>query len=119
MRGNVLEDRINVNAMPTPQAGQALPPDPAQKRTGTITLTFMLSILVVYLLWDVYVNRNKKVADVVDSKNISTNVYNIFAVGFAALIFFNLMKAFLVKVAAWRIPGLSWVAERALPLFQI
>lgn len=119
MRGNVLEERVNAIPQGPIVNANDIPQDPTQKRTGGITLGFVLTILAAYLVWDVVVQKNKRVGDVVDSKNISTNVYNIFAVGFAALIFFNLMKAFLVKIAAWNIPVISWIAERALPLFQI
>jgi len=118
MRGNVVVHeyapvREGVNQVGIPMDRDQ---DPARPR---VTLGFWLGLLAVYLIWDVIVQKNRKVGEVVDSKNIRTNLYNLVWVGFAAVIFLNGMKVLLVKLAAWNIPGLSWLAEKLVPLFQV
>lgn len=84
-----------------------------------LSLTFVLISLVVLILWDFIVLKFKKVGDVVDSKNIRTNAYNIVFISFAAAIGINLFKILFVKLAAWNIPVISWVSKQLIPIFQL
>lgn len=105
---------------PTPQGAQinaAVTPED-NGRAGVSTVRFWVGLLLLYLVWDWVVLRTKA-KDIVNPGNIRTNVYNLFFIGIAAVIFINGFKVLLVKVAAWEIPGVSWVAERLLPLFQL
>lgn len=108
-------------------AGLALAPEPLESGAinqvkdngGYLTLGFWLTLLAIYLFWDVVVTRNRNLTEVIDAGNIRTNLYNLFFIGFAAVIFVNGFKVLLVKIAAWNIPGVSWVAEQILPFFQL
>ena len=65
------------------------------------------------------VQKNRRVSEVVEGHNIRTNLYNLVWVGIAAVIFLNGFKVLLVKLAAWNIPGVSWLAGQLVPLFQV
>lgn len=80
---------------------------------------FWLGLGVLYLIWDYFVLKNKKVSEIVEPANIRTNLYNIVFIGFAAVIFINGMKVLLVKLAALKIPGISRLCQMLLPLFQL
>ena len=80
---------------------------------------FWLGLGVLYLIWDYFVLKNKKLNDVIEPANIRANLYNIVFIGFAAVIFVNGMKVLLVKLAAMNIPGISKLCQRLIPLFQL
>jgi len=109
-----------------PQPANKVPHDPpvAQRNNAindarpVTTLGFWVALLILYFLWDVIVLRSR-LRDTVEPGNIRTNLYNIFMIGMAAVIFINGMKVLLVKVAAWHIPGVSWLAAKLVPLFQL
>lgn len=90
----------------------------AEETQPKITLTFILSLLAVYFIWDIFIQKNKKVSDVIEPGNIRTNFYNLLAITLGVVIGVNLFKVLFVKLAALEIPGLSWLAKRALPLLQ-
>lgn len=106
-----------VNARPP--AELPTPATNAVEKDAGITLHFWLALAALYLVWDYFAVGNKKIREAVEPGNIRTNLYNLFAVGIAAVIFINGMKVLLVKVAAWEIPGLSWLAKKLVPLFQL
>ena len=85
---------------------------------GATTLGFWAGLIILYLIWDMVVLKTKAVK-VVEPANIRTNLYNLFMIGIASVIFINGFKVVLVKLAAWNIPGLSWLSEKLLPLFQL
>ena len=86
---------------------------------GTSTLGFWLGLGILYILWDFVVLGNKKIKETINPGNIRTNLYNIILIGVAAVIFINGFKVLLVKLGALEIPGVSWLAKKLLPLFQL
>lgn len=80
---------------------------------------FWLGLGILYVVWDYFVLKQKTLADVIQPSNIRTNLYNIFFIGFAAIIFINGFKVLLVKMASFNIPILSKLSSRLLPLFQL
>lgn len=86
---------------------------------GATTLGFWVGLAILYILWDYVVLRNTKIKEIVNPGNIRANLYNIVLIGMSAVIFINGFKVFLVKVAAWELPGVSWLAKKLLPLFQL
>lgn len=98
----------------------------ATPKNGTVTYgrgwtitTFLLAVAMLYLVWDWFVLKNKKIEETISPSNIRANLYNILMITFAAVIGINLFKVIFVKIAAWEIPGISWVAEKFVVLFQL
>ena len=90
-----------------------------EKSTEKDVIWFWLGLGVLYLVWDYFVLKNKKLNEVIEPANIRANLYNIVFIGFAAVIFVNGAKVLLVKVAALNIPGVSKLCQRLIPLFQL
>ena len=90
-----------------------------EKKGGISTLAFWLSLGLLYVIWDFIVLRNTKINEIVKPSNIRANLYNIVLIGTASVIFINGFKVFLVKVGALKIPLISPLADRLLPLFQL
>lgn len=89
--------------------------EPANK-PGSIV--WLLVILGVYLLWD-YIQNKSSLSDSLDAANVRANVHNLMVIGFASVIFINLMNVLLTKLAALEIPLLSKTAGAMLPLFHL
>lgn len=90
-----------------------------QNGEGTATLIFWLTLAGIYLFWDYFAIKNKTVSKIIEPANIRTNIYNLFVIGFAAVIFINGFKVILSKVGELNIPGVSWIARKIFPLFQL
>ena len=93
--------------------------EPAYKKRGWTLTTFILAIFLLYLFWDWVILRNRKVSETISPSNIRTNTYNMLIITFAAVLGINLLKIIFVKLAAWDIPVISWVAEKFVVLFQL
>ncbi len=76
-------------------------------------------MLVIYILWDYVVLGNKELEKTLSVSNIRTNIYNLVVIGIASVIFINIAKVIVVKLAAWNIPIISWLAEEVTPLFEL
>lgn len=111
LTNNVNQDRQENNVNEIPQE--------EKYGDGIKTLGFWIGLVILYIIWDFVVLGNKKIKDVIEPGNIRTNLYNLFMIGIAAVIFINGFKVVLVKVAAWEIPLFSWLANKLLPLFQL
>lgn len=83
------------------------------------SLGFWGFLIVVFIGWGFIVAKNVKLRDAIQAGNIRANVYNLVVIGLGAVIFINGFKVLLVKVGALRIPLISPLAERLLPLFQL
>lgn len=90
-----------------------------EKKGGVSSLAFWLTLGLLYILWDFIVLRNTKINEIVKPSNIRANLYNIVLIGTASVIFINGFKVLLVKVGALKIPLVSTLADRLLPLFQL
>lgn len=110
--------QANAYQTPVPAAGEIAPVANIVDVEVKSPLNIWVAIVILYLLWDFLILRTKA-KDVIEPSNIRTNLYNLFFIGVASLIFFNGFKVLLVKIAAWNIPGISWLAEKLLPLVQV
>jgi len=91
-----------------------------QEKNGIILTSIWVNFLILYLVWDYFVNKNKKIQDVVDAGNVRTNVYNIVAITFAAVLGINGIKILLVKIGGWaESKNIRPLVDRLLPLFQL
>ncbi len=86
---------------------------------GNAVLGLWGGLLVIYILWDYVVLGNKELEKTLSVSNIRTNLYNLVVIGFASIIFINIAKVIVVKLAAWNIPIISWLAEEITPLFEL
>ncbi len=97
--------------------------DSAQKDEGqfgrNVTLGFWGALAAIYIIWDYVVLGNRQLKETLAPSNIRANLYNLVVVGIAAVIFVNIGKVALVKLAAWNIPGISWLAEELTPLCEL
>ncbi len=90
-----------------------------QQVRDNFTLGLWGGLLVIYIIWDFIVLGNKNLKEALSPGNIRANLYNLLVIGVAAVIFINIGKVLVVKLAAWNIPGISWLAEEITPLFEL
>ncbi|MBT9145238.1 MAG: hypothetical protein DDT42_01108 [candidate division WS2 bacterium] len=102
---------------------QTAPPAPVngneQQVRDNFTLGLWGGLLVIYIIWDFIVLGNKNLKEALSPGNIRANLYNLIVIGIASVIFINIVKVLVVKLAAWNIPGVSWLAEEITPLFEL
>lgn len=109
-----------VGAVENPAVGNvAAPAAVYDKGRGWTITSFLFAVTLLYLVWDWFVLKNKKIEDTISPSNIRANFYNILMITFAAVIGVNLFKVIFVKIAAWNIPVVSWIAEKFVVLFQL
>jgi hypothetical protein len=82
------------------------------------SIWWLMLILVVYLFWDWYQNR-EGIRESLSPSNIRANIHNLVVITLATVIGFNLGTVILTKLAGWRIPVISKAAGTLLPLFSI
>ncbi len=108
-----------------PETNNVRPVSPApvngneQQVRDNFTLGLWGGLLVIYIIWDFVVLGNKNLERSLSATNIRTNLYNLVVIGIASVIFINITKVIIVKLAAWNIPGVSWLAEEITPLFEL
>ncbi|MBT9146164.1 MAG: hypothetical protein DDT42_02046 [candidate division WS2 bacterium] len=90
-----------------------------QQVRDNFTLGLWGGLLVIYIIWDFIVLGNKSLEKSLSATNIRTNLYNLVVIGIASMLFLNIGKVIVVKLAAWNIPVISWLAEEITPLFEL
>lgn len=105
------------NVDPTPVAKEVVQNNKVKGEYSS--LGFWGFLIVVFIGWGFIVAKNVKLRDAIQASNIRANVYNLVVIGLGAVIFINGFKVLLVKLGALKIPLISPLAERLLPLFQL
>jgi hypothetical protein len=90
----------------------------ADVKEDTSSVWWLFGVIFLYLFWGWFQNKDS-LKESLKPSNIKFNLHTIIGVGLSAVVYFNVMVVVLTKLGALKIPLISWLSKKLLPLHHI